>query len=115
RAAVHRAPGAGLRFPRGAAAGRYLVALGEEAMRRALVEAQALRRAGLRVDLDLKGRSMKAQMREANRQRTRYAIIMGERELAEGRAVVRDMQSGQQQEVPLEELTDFLKGAVRVS
>lgn len=105
----------GYAFPEEPPLDAYLVSLGEEAMRRALVEAQALRRAGLRVDLDLKGRSMKAQMREANRQQARYAVIMGERELAEERAVVRDMQSGQQQEVPLDELIDFLKGAVRVS
>ena len=105
----------GYAFPEEPPLDAYLVSLGEAAMRRALVEAQALRRAGLRVDLDLKGRSMKAQMREANRQQARYAVIMGERELAEGRAVVRDMQSGQQQEVPLDELIDFLKGAVRVS
>jgi len=105
----------GYAFPEEPPLDAYLVSLGEAAMRRALVEAQALRRAGLRVDLDLKGRSMKAQMREANRQQARYAVIMGDRELAEGRAVVRDMQSGQQQEVPLDELADFLKGAVRVS
>ena len=102
-------------FPEEPPLDAYLVSLGEEAMRWALVEAQALRRAGLRVDLDLKGRSMKAQMREANRQQARYAVLVGERELAEKRAVVRDMRSGQQQEVPLDELTDFLKGTVRVS
>lgn len=102
-------------FPEASPLDAYLVSLGTDALRWALVQAQMLRKAGLRVDMDLKGRSMKAQMREANRQRARYAVIVGERELVQGRAVVREMQSGQQQEVPLDELAEFLKGIVRVS
>lgn len=103
----------GYRFPEEPPLDAYLVSLGEAALRWALGQAQVLRQAGLRVDLDLKGRSMKAQMREANRQRARYAVIVGDRELEQGRAAVRDMQSGQQQEVALAELVDFLQRAVR--
>ncbi len=105
----------GYAFPEAPGLDAYLVSLGEAAVCWALKQAQTLRRGGLRVDLDLKGRSMKAQMREANRQQARYAVIVGERELTQGRVVVREMQSGRQQEVPLEELTDFLQGAVRVA
>lgn len=99
-------------FPEDPGLDVFLVALGQNAARWSLCQAQQLRREGLRVDLDLKGRSMKAQMREANRQQARYAVIVGEEELLRRQARVRDMRTGQQHDVAFDELSDFLKGTV---
>ena len=88
----------------------FIVALGDEAAGWAFRQAQKLRRDGLRVGLDLKGRSMKAQMREANRQNAPFAAIVGKDELAAGAVQVKDMSTGEQTEVPVDSLFDFIRG-----
>jgi histidyl-tRNA synthetase len=76
-----------------------------------LVLAQELRRQGLRTGVDLEGRSLKAQLRQANKEQFRYALILGEVELAKGLVTVKDMGSGEQREVPRGELLAVLDGA----
>ncbi|MCH8030639.1 MAG: histidine--tRNA ligase [Bacteroidetes bacterium] len=98
----------GHRFPEPVRPDAYLVALGTEAQNWTFAEAQRLRAAGLRVEYDLLGRSMKAQMKEANRQRARFAVIVGENELASGRATVRDLDSSEQREVAFDKLINAL-------
>ena len=87
----------------------FLVALGDEAVRRVFALAQRLRAEGLRVAFDLRGRSMKAQMREANRQGARHTVIIGQDELEQGRAQVKDMAEGTQADVALGDLAALLK------
>jgi histidyl-tRNA synthetase len=99
---------AGAELPAAAAPAGFFVALGEEAQGAAFRLAHELRKRGAHIGLDLKGRSFKAQMREANRQRARLAIIIGDDELAAGVAQVKDMASGEQRGVPIDELTQAL-------
>lgn len=80
----------------------YFVVLGEAATRWASVMALGLRQDGIRVEVDLSGRSVKAQMREANRQSARKVIVVGNDELESGTAKLRDMQTSQETEVRLE-------------
>lgn len=87
----------------------FLVALGEDAVRWAFHQAQRLRDAGLRIGLDLRGRSMKAQMREANRQAARFTLIVGKDELDAGEAQVKHMQTGTQVGVAFEALAEYVK------
>ena len=87
----------------------FLVALGAAARRFVFARAQALRDEGLHVGLDLRGRSMKAQMREADRQNAPYTIIVGDNELEAGRVQVKDMASGDQVEVAFDDLARHLK------
>ncbi len=87
----------------------YLVALGDAAVRKSVLPlAQTLRRAGLRCELDLAERSMKAQLRDANRQQARFAVIVGEDELKNRQAQVKDLSQGTQEKVAFDELPDFL-------
>jgi histidyl-tRNA synthetase len=83
----------------------YLVALGDDARREALMLATALRVAGLGADLDFAARSMKGQMKDAARSGARWAVILGSDELRSREATVKDLRSGQQQRVPFAELT----------
>jgi len=57
---------------------------------------------------------MKAQMKQANKAMAHYAVILGDDEIAKNVAVLRDMESSAQTEVPMEEiikkLTDEVKG-----
>jgi histidyl-tRNA synthetase len=69
-----------------------------------LALAQELRRGGVRAAADLEGRSLKAQLRQANKERYRYAVILGEAEGERGQVTLKDMGSGEQREVPRSEL-----------
>jgi len=86
----------------------FIAALGEEAERWVFRTTQELREAGLQVALDLKGRSLKAQMKEANRQNAPYSLIIGGNELEAEEATVKEMESGDQVDVPFDDLTQFL-------
>lgn len=67
-----------------------------------------LRRSGLRVETDLRGRSMKAMMRHAASLGARWVVIVGPQEHEEGVASVRDMESGEQRAVPLARVAEVL-------
>jgi histidyl-tRNA synthetase len=51
--------------------------------------------------IDYEGRSLKAQMRRADKFAARYVLIIGEDEQRTGQAILRDMQEGKQEEIPL--------------
>ena len=89
----------------------WLVSLGEPAFQENLVLAQSLRRRGLRCGLDLAGRSMKAQMRAADRAGATRVVIRGETEMAKGTFVLKDMAAGSQLELDLPALMERLVGA----
>lgn len=86
----------------------FVVALGDSARDWCFERVSAWRRAGLNVIYDLKGRSMKAQMREANRQNAGTVVIVGDDELERGSVVVKDMESGDQKDLALAELESVL-------
>lgn len=86
----------------------YIVGLGD-AVRPTVVQlAESLRQSGKAVEFDVLRRSMKAQMREANKAGAKYAIIMGDQELEAGQAEVKDLSIGDQQKVALNQLTDHM-------
>ena len=86
----------------------FLVALGDEAVHWVFQRAHQLREAGLRVSYDLKGRTMKAQMRAANRLKARYVIIIAKDELEAGQAQVKDMDTGEQVGVTFDILAAYM-------
>lgn len=70
----------------------------------ALALAQALRSRGLPCGADLSGRSMKAQMRAAHRARAPWVILLGEAEKSRGVGILKNMATGDQTELPADEL-----------
>ncbi|MET4807605.1 histidyl-tRNA synthetase [Limibacillus sp. MBR-115] len=84
-----------------------VIPLGSEAEAKALVLSDRLRRSGLQVDLGYSG-NMKKRMKRANKIQARAAVILGEDELAQSAAAVRDLDSGEQQLVSLDKLADHL-------
>jgi histidyl-tRNA synthetase len=91
----------------------FIAALGEEAQRKGFALAQELRDAGVWVELDYEGKSLKSQMRKAGRFKTPWVVILGEEELKKDRAVLRDMATKAQEEVALEEVIKRIKTASR--
>ncbi len=91
----------------------YVVCLGAEALRVGLPLAANLRRRGLRILCELGGeRSLKAQLRSANKAGARYALILGEREVAAQVVTCKAMRTAEQTEHPLSELPAWLAAAV---
>ena len=82
----------------------WLVALGAAARDANLQFAQELRQRNCACGLDLGDRSMKAQMRAANRAGAAWAVIRGDRELAAGTAALKNLKDGQQTELKLEDV-----------
>jgi histidyl-tRNA synthetase len=88
----------------------FFVTLAPEARIPAIQLACALREEGISADLDYGGRGMRAQFKQADRAGASYAVILGDDELAQGVATVRDMASGEERTVPV---TDGAKDLLR--
>ena len=87
--------------------GIWLISLGEDALAENMKLARQLREKGNRCGMELADKSMKAQMRKANREGADIVIIRGEDEIAKGTVVVKDMKEGSQETLNLKDL-EFL-------
>ena len=94
----------------------YVVAVGEGTLQRAVRLAEELRDAvaGIRVELNLGGGSFKSQMKRADNSNAEYALILGERELSEGRVGLKPMRTRDEQtSIDLDEVASVLAGKLR--
>ncbi len=87
----------------------FIISLGDEAKNVSFKMAHQLRNEGLTVDQDYDSGSMKSQMRKANKSLARFALIIGENEIAAGIYLMKDMEAGSQVEVPAESFIKTIK------
>lgn len=80
----------------------YIVTLDDASRRWAFGKTQDLRHVGTSVELDYLARSVKAQMREANRQHASFVLVVGETELQTRTAKLKNMQTGEETPVSLD-------------
>lgn len=80
----------------------FIVALGEAAQKKAFSIAANLQRAGVSVELDYEGKSMKSQMRRADKLSSTFTLIIGDTELSTGKAPLKEMSSGIQKDADLD-------------
>jgi histidyl-tRNA synthetase len=83
----------------------FFVALDDHARTWSFGKAYELRRSGISAEIDYLARSVKAQMREANRQSARYVLVVGESELASRSGKIKNMKTGEETAVSLDTLT----------
>ena len=83
----------------------YIAALGDRATVEALAITERLRREGRYVECDIVGRSLKAQMKYANKIGAKYTLIIGDSEIDAGVAQLKNMADGTQTEVQLGSFT----------
>ena len=83
----------------------YAVPLGEEARRRVSLMVDELRQAGVHADMAFGTRGLKGAMKGADRSGARWALVVGERDLTDSVAQLKNMATGEQVAVPLAELT----------
>ncbi|MCY4157990.1 MAG: histidine--tRNA ligase [Bacteroidetes bacterium] len=86
----------------------WIVSLGETAGKKAFEITHYLRKSGLRVGMEPTKRSMKAQMRLANRADAHRVIILAEQEMQTETATVKNMLTGEQKSIPFIELVENL-------
>ena len=79
----------------------YLAAADDESREWVLVQTMELRREGVWVESDLLGRSLKAQMREADRQGAQAVLVVGQKELQSGKGSLKEMTTGESKEIQL--------------
>ena len=83
----------------------YIGSIGEEAAIRALSLVSSLREEGFSAECDIVGRSVKAQMKYADKIGARYSMILGDNELAENQARLKNMQTGETVDIALDDDT----------
>lgn len=86
----------------------YLAGMDRESRKQAFLLAQELRKAGLACETDLLDRSVKAQFKYADKRGARYVAVIGENELNEGAAEVKDMKNSSSRRVKFEELANYM-------
>ena len=86
----------------------YIAPMGEAATVRAARLVEDLRRSDIYAELDLVSRSLKAQMKYADKKSAAYTVILGDSELESGRVQIKDMKNSTQTEVGLDEITEYL-------
>lgn len=86
----------------------YIAALGTDACAEGMKIQQALRAAGIRTDMDLQGKSLKGQMKQAGKTGADYAVIIGSNEMDAGEAAVKAMESGIQENIPFEKVAEYI-------
>ncbi|MFE1026074.1 histidine--tRNA ligase [Streptomyces sp. NPDC058818] len=87
----------------------FAVPLGEEARRILFAKVTELRKNGVAADFSYGGKGLKAAMKAANRSGARYALVLGERDLAEGVVQLKDMESGEQAAIGVNEIVAELE------
>lgn len=87
----------------------FLAQLGEMGRKKALALFEEFRRAGVPVGEALAKSSIKAQMEQANKRGAKWAVIIGQKEVLDGTAVIRDMDSGTQEIVDAKKVVGEIK------
>lgn len=91
----------------------YIVTMGDTAQLKALEICSKLRADGLKAETDICNRGMKAQMKYADKIGAKFTVVLGDNEIASGKAKLRDMEDGTEKEILVDETVDELGEALR--
>jgi len=87
----------------------YVAAFGENGAKLGLVLLDELRRAGISAQCDYRATTLKAHLRQADRLKCRFAILLGDDEATQGSVILRNLDSKAQEVLPLAGLSSILK------
>ncbi len=99
-------------FPERKMCDLFIGSMGENANIKASAIATDLRNEGLAAQFDTVGRSVKAQMKYADKIGALYTMVLGDSELESGKAVLKNMQTGDQTEIALDDFTDNFQAMI---
>lgn len=97
----------GVEIPKPSPVKVYFAAMGEKAYDKCFTLANALRLSGVKAEVDHAGRGIKAQFKYADKISAEYVAVVGENELAEGRAKIKRMSDGSEEGVEFEKITEY--------
>jgi histidyl-tRNA synthetase len=95
--------------PRQSSPTLFIIGLDEHSRGWSFGQATRLRSKGISVEVDYLERSLKAQMREANRQEAANVVVVGDTELRSGKAKLKNMKTGQERSIELDRIEDGLR------
>ena len=85
-----------------------MILIGDDALKTGMAIANNIRnQCNLTIVTETLRRSMRSQMREANRLNANYSIILGEDEIQSNTVIVKNMKSGDQVDVPMNKIIDY--------
>ena len=99
-------------FPQAPRCDLYIASMGDKASVEAVKIVASIREDGMSAQYDLADRSVKAQMKYANKLGARYTMVLGDNELETGKAILKNMESGETQEVALSTFAEDFMGLV---
>ena len=99
----------GVDIPTKTAPAVYIAPMGPAASKYALAQVSKLRDKGVYAECDIVGRSLKAQMKYADKISAKYTLVVGDNELEAGRATLKDMSGGENKEIDLGTLAELFE------
>ncbi len=90
----------------------FIAALGEESRKKAFSWLSNLQISGISTEMSFEERSLKSQMKQADKFKAASTLIIGETELAGGKVILRNMQTKDQEELPIDNLVEHLRNAL---
>lgn len=91
----------------------FVLAMGEAAQKQGFAILQQLRARHIACEMDMQGKSMKSQMKLANKIQAKYVIILGDDELSIGKATLRNMENSEQEQVDLVQIVEKIDSLVK--
>lgn len=98
----------GIAFPNEDKCDLYIASIGDSATLAAAKIATDIRNNGMHAQFDIVGRSVKAQMKFANKIGAAYTVVLGDSEVENGKAMLKNMSNGEESEIELDSLADEL-------
>ncbi len=86
----------------------YIAAMGEAATAAGMTIQKELRTRGILADMDLQQKSLKGQMKQAGKSGAAYTVILGDEEMAQKEAVIKTMETGEQEKISLETVASYI-------
>ena len=87
----------------------FIILMGNKAEKAAIPLIKRLRSSGIRIERDYGNKSIKAQMKRADKLGAGLVLILGDNELASGNIIIKNMQSGEQENIPLNKVEERVK------
>lgn len=93
----------GIEIPQPSACDLYVAVMGEKASLKSFEIIKSVRSCGLIAETDVVGRGLRAQMKYADKIGVKFSMVLGDNEIEQGKAVVKNMSSGEQTEIVLDD------------
>ena len=100
---------AGIQIPTPPPMELFIIGLGEAGLKEAVRLIHKLRDNNIKCDKDYMARSLKAQMKYANKMNARYITVIGEDEINNNKIKVKNMENGSEEEIQLNQLLEYMK------